>query len=445
MVFRAGYAVADINPDRSVPLAGTFSERMSEGVHDPLTAGAIVVDDGERTLGHVSMDLISAHGGITAAIRQRVADEGLDVDAIMISTTHTHTGPELPGRHIDRRDAYDLDDVVERVIDGAVDAITLAADRRSAATIRTGRAENRNVTINRRSRGGLLGEVDVAGRDVDEQRDVDPELSMLLIEPNNGSPVALYNFPCHTTTMTSYEISADWPYFAAKRVKEEWPELHTSFINGAAGDIVPRDSYDWQDTYETKAAFSESIGTEIGESVTEAVVDAQTSSPVSTPTVRSSERTVDLEVKHVNPTKVKTRREELERKIEEEHLSTERPLGHPITREYEFLGRDLNLHEAADGFLSTTLQSMRIGPVTVISLPGEPLVDHGLDLKSRMDAPVPMIAGYTNDHLGYLPTPDEIAYGGYEVLTRKLSADGINKLRKTAFELASEVSIDGRS
>lgn len=118
----------------------------------------------------------------------------------------------------------------------------------------------------------------------------------------------------------------------------------------------------------------------------------------------------------------------------------DRPLGHPVTRERRFRSRDLALHDRVGGTLTTSVQGLRIGPVTIVSLPGEPLVDHGETLKAAMPASVPMIAGYTNDHVGYLPTREEIRCGGYEVSTRTLAAAGIDRLRDTALALSETLA-----
>jgi hypothetical protein len=88
-------AEVDITP-KTFPLnmPGLFRARLVERVHDPLYARALVLDDGETTRALVVVDNIG--------VAQEVSDEakniasngcGIAVEKIMVSSTHTHTGP----------------------------------------------------------------------------------------------------------------------------------------------------------------------------------------------------------------------------------------------------------------------------------------------------------------------------------------------------------------
>ena len=92
---RAGAAEVDITP-KLFPLnmPGLFRARMVERVHDPLHARALVLDDGATTLALVVVDNIG--------VAQEVSDEakgiaskqcGIAVEKMLVSSTHTHTGP----------------------------------------------------------------------------------------------------------------------------------------------------------------------------------------------------------------------------------------------------------------------------------------------------------------------------------------------------------------
>ena len=47
-------------------------------------------------------------------------------------------------------------------------------------------------------------------------------------------------------------------------------------------------------------------------------------------------------------------------------------------------------------------------------MPGEVLVDIGLNIKKHSKFPHTIPAAYTNDRMGYIPTKKAIAEGGYE-------------------------------
>lgn len=62
--------------------------------------------------------------------------------------------------------------------------------------------------------------------------------------------------------------------------------------------------------------------------------------------------------------------------------------------------------------LETEVQVFRVGSAYIVSLPGELFVAYGLQLSKAL-APAPvLIAGYANDYIGYVTTPD--AGSGYE-------------------------------
>jgi hypothetical protein len=66
----------------------------------------------------------------------------------------------------------------------------------------------------------------------------------------------------------------------------------------------------------------------------------------------------------------------------------------------------------AEGPIEAGIQAMALGPVTWISLPGEPFVETGLVLKAGGAA---FVLGYTNGWIGYLPLRRTYDEGGYEV------------------------------
>src|SRR5262245_9892621 len=57
--FKAGAAWVDITPKLGTPMAGYYSERGAEGIHDPLKAKAIVIDAAGTKAALVALDLIS--------------------------------------------------------------------------------------------------------------------------------------------------------------------------------------------------------------------------------------------------------------------------------------------------------------------------------------------------------------------------------------------------
>ncbi len=77
-------------------MSGDFTGRLARSVASDLTARALVLDDGESKLALVVLDLIIVTAELVATARERIATlTGIAPDRVMISATHTHTGPAL--------------------------------------------------------------------------------------------------------------------------------------------------------------------------------------------------------------------------------------------------------------------------------------------------------------------------------------------------------------
>jgi hypothetical protein len=61
------------------------------------------------------------------------------------------------------------------------------------------------------------------------------------------------------------------------------------------------------------------------------------------------------------------------------------------------------------------LQSFRFGGCALVAHAAEPFNEIGAAIKTRSPAPVTLFAGYSNGCIGYLPTAEAHALGGYEV------------------------------
>jgi hypothetical protein len=93
---RAGAAAVRITPDQPMPMAGYYSTRLSTNTHDELQAKVIVLDvDGTRAA-LVVCDLISLPRTVVVRAREIISrTTKVPGGNVMISATHSHTGPVL--------------------------------------------------------------------------------------------------------------------------------------------------------------------------------------------------------------------------------------------------------------------------------------------------------------------------------------------------------------
>lgn len=94
-MLRAGTGRVDVSPrDQTFLIGYPHVERLSTGIHDPLYATALCLDDGENQTISVAVDVLYVHSKLVAQCRRRIEERvGVRPEHIMISATHTHSGP----------------------------------------------------------------------------------------------------------------------------------------------------------------------------------------------------------------------------------------------------------------------------------------------------------------------------------------------------------------
>src|SRR5215831_9759376 len=86
-----GAAEIDITPPVGHRMAGYFDERLATGVHDPLKAKAIVLQQGQEQIAMVFCDLVGVSLTVTTNARALASHQtGIPVNNIVICATHSH-------------------------------------------------------------------------------------------------------------------------------------------------------------------------------------------------------------------------------------------------------------------------------------------------------------------------------------------------------------------
>ena len=96
---KIGWSEISITPEKKVYLQGQFAERISQYVEKPLTATAIAIENDEDYVIMCSCDLVTTSWGLTTGVRNKLLEAGVefDVNKVILSAIHTHTGPGYGG------------------------------------------------------------------------------------------------------------------------------------------------------------------------------------------------------------------------------------------------------------------------------------------------------------------------------------------------------------
>ena len=390
-----GLARRDISPPVGVDLSGFLARTgPCAGVHDPLTATALVASDGATRVALVSCDLIGLGAGCVRRVRAAVeAQTGITAPNQMYACTHTHGGPETGViTHTGAADPAYLLGLEQKLVDVVAEANAALAPAR----IRWQRGTC-PVAINRRAPKGTEGPVD-------------RELIVAAIEDARGQALGtLLHYSCHPVAAgaENRQATADW-CGVSRGLLEAAGSGPVLVINGAAGDVNPR---------MTQRGFAavESAGEEIGAAALalwkqaaatgdeHVVAAAQASVPLTFQPLAGREELVALWRQW----------KRIERSEAPESVAFR---GGAITH-LEHSRRLARLHWGSDPLpaLAAEVQALRIGPLIVAALPGEFFANYGRQVKAAAPELPVLVAGWTNDNLGYFPTRDAYAQGGYEV------------------------------
>jgi neutral ceramidase len=97
--FRASASCIDVTPPPGFPLGGyILRSGVSEGILDPITARLLLLTAGGDTLLLISLDWVYIGGRWAREVKEAVEKEtGIDRTRIIITATHTHSGPGIFG------------------------------------------------------------------------------------------------------------------------------------------------------------------------------------------------------------------------------------------------------------------------------------------------------------------------------------------------------------
>lgn len=117
-------------------MAGFQNQRPAQGIHDPLWSRSMVIDDGEFTLAWAVLDMIGYGNDDIIEVRKKVQEQS-DIDYVIVSSTHTHEGPDLIGLWGEGYLSSGVDPTYrQNVIDQTVKSVLEAYEKRRPAKVR---------------------------------------------------------------------------------------------------------------------------------------------------------------------------------------------------------------------------------------------------------------------------------------------------------------------
>jgi len=393
--FRAGAARIDITPEGPIWLSGyAVRDHPSEGVDQRLYARALALEDprGHRFV-IVSLDLIGVPRNLADEVAARAAKRyGLQRSELLLNASHTHAGPvvwpNLSAMYdLPKAEKRKLIGYRRRLADSILTVIGAALGRLAPARLAFGEG-SAGFAINRRE-FQPDGTVKIG---VNPDGPVDHSVPVIRVNGEKGKLLAVvFGYACHNTTLTgkNYRISGDYAGFAAVRLETAEPDSVALFLALCGGDQNPHPR--------TEPRHVVQHGTELATAVRRVLEEGGLEEL--RPPLRSAFQLVDLRFRHHTRTQY------------EKDLKSENRF---------IRNRARLMLEAYDArrpvrSIPYPVQAVRFGDgLAIVALGGEVVVDYALRAKREYAGHPLVVAGYSNDVMGYIPSLRVLKEGGYE-------------------------------
>lgn len=438
---KAGSAEVDITPPQGYRLCGYFIERLSTGTHDPLKARALVFNQGDVKAAFVFCDLIGLPRRVSDPARRLVSEKtGIPVSNIVITGTHTHTGPLFFGALRDHfhaqavategKDPCEAVDYPALLIEKIGQVVSAASESAARVSLEAGATEqNPPLSFNRRfhMKDGSV-RFNPGQRNPDIVRvagPTDPSVGVVLLKSAREKKIkaCLTVFALHLDTTGGTLYSADYPFYLEKALRASLGgDLVSLFGTGTCGDI---NHIDVGATGRRKAQ-------EIGELLAETVIGQLPSlRPVEAVSLRVKSKTVDVPLQRCTP-------EQRDQAMKDMALVGKGKL--PFLKEVETC-KIVDLERYPDGKVPLEVQAFRLGrDLAVVTLPGEVFAELGLAIKKASPFKTTLVVELANDYPNYIPTRKAFAEGSYETVNSRVQPGGGEIMVDAAIEILKDLA-----
>ncbi|AOY14350.1 alkaline ceramidase [Bacillus sp. ABP14] len=383
---KVGVCKVDITPPIGIDFVGYHRETGINNIEERIYGTVFVFEKDEMKTVFISIDNIGMLVEDTNMIRKRVASRlHVPFERITVVYTHTHSGPETVGDD-PLVQSYKMI-LVNNVVHGAVTANNNLKRCEVGWGVTTG-----DIGVKRRERtsdGRAKMGTNIEGV-------VDKRIGMLGIrnaETKELSGIIVF-CTAHPNVLKgdSDALSADYPGMT-REILEKTVNCPVMIVQGAAGNVNAK--------YRgSREAVRQMAYTLSGHVLT--MLPTVTYSPIVN--VRTISSMVQMKLKNIP---------EID-EIRSMAWLAEKQWG---VNTDEWLTIVLEKYKQGIRQLRIDLevQLFQINDGIFSGIPMEPFSETALEMKESLQNELAFFGGYTNGYIGYLPTKEEFAYGGYEV------------------------------
>jgi hypothetical protein len=394
--WKAGAAKVNITPRELMWMSGYGARtKPAEGKLTDLWAKALALEDpaGRRAV-LVTMDLVGIDRGLSVEVcRELKAKYGLPREAVILSASHTHTGPVV---RTNLNVMYDLDarqqgyvaDYAKALHAGLVKVAGDALARLAPARLSWGTGKATFAVNRRNNKEADVPKLRAAGR---LKGPVDHDVPVLAVrDPKGELRAVVFGYACHATVLSFYQWSGDYPGFAQAELEKAHPGAVALFWAGCGGDQNPLPR--------RTAKLAEQYGRRLARAV-EDILEA----PMAPINGRLGMRYAEIELPFAE---LPTREQLVKDSLSQQKF---------VARRAQLLLEQTKAKGSLRGTYPYPVQAWQLGPdLTLLALGGEVVVDYALRLKKEIGPGKTWVMGYANDVMAYIPSLRVLKEGGYE-------------------------------
>jgi hypothetical protein len=440
-MLQVGFGTGDITPDVGMQMPGGFFKREGKGVRDKLLAVACVIHDGATSVALVGIDALFITRPTVEAARRAIARATkIPGENVLVGANHTHSGgPVASCLGCDEDPAY-----TDKVAKAIASAVGDAWGSLHAARIGVGTGQEANVSFNRRFLMRDGREITHPGKPGTEHHaeivapagPIDPDVGVLAVaEPGKeGEPAkvrgVVVHFACHSTVVGGDQFSPDYAGYLRKHLQARFGDsTPVVFLLGPCGDITQVDNLS------TAREFGPDYADMMGRKL-----------------AAEAERVIGR-VKWLDdaPLAVATETAPLAIRPEPDAEAERPPFGlgsdnskeQKINEAYANERKLVAQERAKTPKLNCEVMAVRVGPLGIATNGAEYFCEYGLAIKKASRLKPTWVVSLANEWIGYVPTAQAFAGGGYEPRTArssKLSFDAGQRLVETALKALARVT-----
>jgi len=403
-ILKAGISKIDITPSESLYMGGydeSCRSGPSQGNKGNIYIRALILDDNINRIALIELDVVSLPRQNYDSIRRQISLEtGMPFSNIILGCVHNHAAPYPGGRNIESEWYKKLNGNLIKVVQEAISDLepVQIGGRLGRSSIAMNRRKEMKDTLSyltfdennssqsygkyKTDQPVLIKEMEGVYRlGANPDGPIDDQVGVFRIDKLDGQLKAVFvNYACHGTSLGGRNniISPEWNGYMLEYIENQFPGVTTIFAQGAAGDINPR-FVGGLEGYVDDHENTKALGDEIGREVIKTINEIETYIP-SNPAI----------------------------KLVNESIVCPKKYG-----------------EVVKDFRNTTISipvtGIRIDDFCWITFPGELFHEIGQTIKFSAHLPHTYIVGYSNGSLGYLPTQEAYAQGGYEPWSSKFA------------------------